>query len=834
MKKYFFAILVFLVTTANAQAPSPTQFLGYELGTHFTPHYKIVEYFKAAAQASPTIMKLEQYGTTTGGRPLLMAIISSPENISNLETIRLNNMRLTGLETGRPDLTSPKAVVWLSYNVHGNEPSSSEAAMMTLNELLNPTKTGVRDWLKNTVVIIDPCINPDGRDRYVNWFNSVAGAIPNPDPQSQEHVEPWPQGRVNFYNFDLNRDWAWQTQKETQQRMAVYQKWMPQIHCDYHEQGYNQPYYFAPAAEPFHEVITPWQRDFQYTIGRNHAGYFDANGWLYFTKERFDLFYPSYGDTWPLYNGSIGMTYEQGGHSRGGLAVITADGDTLTLRDRVMHHYTTGISTIETASKNAGKLVENFKKYFDDANKNGVGDYKTFVIPTAGNEPKLADLKKLLDRNLIKYQYSGAGSANGFNYNTGKSENYNLQRGDLIISTMQPKGALVKVLFEPVSKLVDSATYDITAWSIPYAYGLNAFAVKEKLSAVSEAVREETNTRMDENAYGYAVQWNGLASAQFISEMLQQKIRFRVSAKPFESGKEKFAAGTLLLLRGANNGVEKFGQTVAEAAKKYNLKAVALTTGFMDKGADFGSPDVQGLTMPKVACLTGRDADANAAGEVWFHFEQELHYPLTLINAADAANADLKKFDVLIVPNGYYRSLLTKDGAIKQYVQQGGTLIIMENAVNTLADNDWGLTAKKASEDSGKPNVYANLRKFANAERDGLVEANPGSIFKMELDNTHPLAFGYPDYYYTLKQDDVVYNFLESGWNVGVIKKGSQVAGFTGVKAKQKLQDGVLFGQFGVGRGSVIFFADNPLFRSFWQNGKLLFDNAVFMASGRN
>lgn len=834
MKRIFSTVLLHVSLFASAQSPSPESFLGYELGTHFTPHYKIVDYFKTAAQASPSIMKLEQYGTTTGGRPLLLSVISSPENISNLEAIRLNNLRLTGLENGKPDLTSPKAIVWLSYNVHGNEPSSSEAAMMTLYELLNPTKTNVKEWLKNTVVIIDPCINPDGRDRYVNWFNSVAGAVPNPDPQSREHDEPWPGGRVNFYNYDLNRDWAWQTQLETRQRMVAYQKWMPQIHCDYHEQGYNSPYYFAPAAEPFHEVITPWQREFQYTIGRNHAGYFDANGWLYFTKERFDLFYPSYGDTWPLYNGSIGMTYEQGGHSRGGLAVITDDGDTLTLRDRVLHHYTTGISTIQAASKNADKLIKNFQRYFDEATYNGVGEYKTFIVPYTGNEPKLARLQQLLTRNLIRYQYANGGNASGFNYVTGKTENFTIHKGDLIISAAQPKGALVKVLFEPNSKLNDSATYDITAWSIPYAYGLSAYGVKEKLSATNISSNVDSFSIDIAKAYGYAIRWNEIGSAQFLADLLQKKFRFRVAAKPFESGKEKFAPGTLLLLRGANNSLPTFENGMAEIAKKYNLHPFPLSTGFMDKGSDFGSPDVQGLKMPKVACLTGSGVSANAAGEVWFHFEQELHYPLTMVNAEDAASTSLNKFDVLILPNGSYRSLLTKDGTIKQFVQGGGTLIALENTVRLLAENDWGLKAKKAPEDSGKPDVYANLRKYANAERDELAESNPGSIFKMELDNTHPLAFGYPNYYYTLKQDNHVYDFLENGWNVGVIKKGSQVAGFAGVKSKQKLQDGVLMGQFSVGRGSVIFFADDPLFRSFWENGKLLFDNAVFMASGRN
>jgi hypothetical protein len=286
---------------------SPDAFLGYPLGSHFTPHNKIVAYFRQVAVAAPDRMLLEQYGKTYEGRPLLLAYIASPENLRRLEAIRMNNLRLAGiLRDGVAADENGPVIVWLSYNVHGNEPASSEAAMKTLYTLVGGTSSGDASaigragsgatggpgwsggpaaWLKNTVVIIDPCINPDGRDRYVNWYNGVVGLQPNPDPQSREHQEPWPHGRSNHYNFDLNRDWAWQTQIETQQRLKKYNEWLPQVHVDYHEQGYNSPYYFAPAAEPYHEVITSWQREFQILIGKNNAKYFDRNGWLYFTKQ---------------------------------------------------------------------------------------------------------------------------------------------------------------------------------------------------------------------------------------------------------------------------------------------------------------------------------------------------------------------------------------------------------------------------------------------------------------------------------------------------------------------------------------------------------------------
>jgi murein tripeptide amidase MpaA len=241
------SVLLLTLTIAYAQLKSPEEFLGYQIGTRYTPHWRVVSYYQYVAQAMPSTVKLVQYGETNEHRPLYTAFISSAENISNLESIRLNNLRLANLakDKAMPQENGP-AIVWLSYNVHGNETSSSEAGLLTVFALADPNNPQTKEWLKNTVVIMDPCVNPDGRDRYVNWFNSVVGDQYNPRLDAREHREPWPGGRSNHYNFDLNRDWAWQTQVESQQRIKVYNQWMPQVHVDFHEQSINSPYYFAP------------------------------------------------------------------------------------------------------------------------------------------------------------------------------------------------------------------------------------------------------------------------------------------------------------------------------------------------------------------------------------------------------------------------------------------------------------------------------------------------------------------------------------------------------------------------------------------------------------
>jgi len=838
MRKFLSTVLLcaIYITTFSQSVQSPEQFLGYKLGEHFTQHYKIVNYFRSMAQAAPDVMKLEQYGETYEGRPLLVAYISSKENIARLESLRQNNLRLANSSKDKTAPTEDGIIfVWLSYNVHGNEPSSSEAAMKTLFALLDPSNSRTKEWLKNVVVIMDPCLNPDGRDRYVNWFTSVVGNKLNADPLSREHSEPWPGGRTNHYNFDLNRDWAWQSQIETQNRIKKYNEWLPQVHVDFHEQGYNNPYYFAPAAEPFHEVITAWQRDFQTQIGKNNAKYFDEAGWLYFTKERFDLFYPSYGDTYPTYNGAIGMTFEQGGHSRGGLAVVTQDGDTLTLTDRLNHHYTTSLSTIEISSLNAAKLQKEFRKYFNDAVSSPTGEFKSYIIKADGGD-RQERLRALMDRNGIDWSYANAGNASGMNYSTGKTESFKIAEGDVVINVNQPKSNFIRVLFERNSKLSDSATYDITAWSLPFVYGLQAYGVNAYYTNTTKTLPKKNAPAAIQPAYAYAIKWNGLQSARFLAAILQKNVRVRYVEQPFTAKGQVFEKGSLLITRAANTHVTNLPNLVAEAANKAGLEVSSIESGFVEKGFDIGSDRVRVISKPRVALVTGAGVGSNAAGEIWHFFEQQLDYPITLITLDDLPRTSWKDLDVLIMPDGNYRFLNDRSGAeqLKNWIQQGGRVIGLEGAVAQLSKLDLGLKLRgsdeKKDEKKDASGDYSLLKRYENRERDQLMSSIPGSIFKVEMDNSHPLAFGYGDTYYTLKQDDVIYDFLkDGGWNVGIIRKDNLVSGFAGVKTREKLKDGLLFGVQDYGRGEAIFLADDIMFRSFWENGKLMLCNAVFL-----
>ena len=817
------------MATAQQKLKSPSEFLGYELGSKFTLHYKVVQYFEYLAANSKNV-KLQYYGKTNEGRELLMAFVANDENINRLESIRGSNLANAGLKPSNLALANQPALVWLSYNVHGNESVSTEASMQTIFDLLDPSNQKTKEWLKNTVVVVDPCINPDGRDRYVNFYNPIANVIPNPKPYAREHIEPWPGGRANHYLFDLNRDWAWQTQVETQQRLKVYNSWLPQVHVDFHEQGVNNPYYFAPAAEPYHNAITPWQREFQVVIGKNNAKYFDQKGWLYFTKEVFDLLYPSYGDTYPLYNGAIGMTYEQGGSGAAGLAIKNAIGDTLTLKDRIAHHYTTGLSTVETTSKYAAKTLDEFKKFYSDSKSNPSSEYKTYVIKSQ-NKANADKLAKLLKNNGIELGYGVARSSAGFNYFNGKTESFNIEKTDIIVNAYQPKSVLAKVLLEPRTFVPDSNTYDITAWALPYAYGLQAYALKESIKPAFEnapppAPAEAQNVA---NIYAWVAKWESLNDVKFLTALLDQNIKVRYSEVPFEAAGKKFGAGSLIITKTSN---EAFGNQletlVTKIAAETGEELTKLASGFVDKGADFGSGSIKYIKKPSIAVLAGDEVSSLGFGEVWHFFEQQIKYQVTVIKTADLNRVAWEEIDVLIAPDGYYQNLDSEK--IQNWIRSGGKLIAIDGAVGRLANKKgFGLKTKEEPKADAKNDTYANLRTYGDRERSGIVNSIPGAIYKMSLDNTHPLAFGYPNFYYSLKLDAQTYSFLENGWNVGYIKKDNYVTGFAGVNTKKKIQDGTLFGVEDMGRGTVVYLADNPLFRSFWENGKLLFSNAVFL-----
>lgn len=807
MKTFFILVLLICSSGLFAQKIDLPKSLAtyYHQGKDFSWHHEVASYFKELEKLYPEQVRIESYGQTYEGRPLFLVYLGSKNNIKQIDDIKRAHKNRTDETAG---------IVWLSYNVHGNESCGTEAAMETAYLLL----TEKSNYLEHTLVIMDPCLNPDGRDRYVNFYKQYHGKNTILDRRSAEHDETWPGGRPNHYFFDLNRDWAWLTQIESASRLPKYNAWLPHVHVDFHEQSMNEPYYFPPAAEPYHQVITPWQRTFQKTIGDNHASYFDKQGWLFFSKEIFDLLYPSYGDTYPTYNGAIGMTYEQGGSGRAGLSVITNNMDTLTLADRIAHHVTTGLSTVEMVEKHHLKLIQEFQNYFSKAPDI---KYQSYVLD--GASPLIQSLLVLLDKHQISYKiFDGKTSMdlNGFDFFTKKNTKYTLKENDVVVRAIGEKARLTSVLFEPSTYLSDSLTYDITAWSLPYVYGISTIA-SEKPIEISSGTKEPRQAIQNTKPYGYAIEWNGMNGARFLSEMLQNNIKVETSEIDFQQNGKDYKKGTLLILRNENN-TKPIDKIMETASREYQLSVSELSSGKVDKGGDFGSSVVKYINAPKVGLISG-EASSLSVGEIWHFLDVQLNYPVHFIRKNELNQEDLDGLDVLFIPEGI--SLPSKS-SLNEWIEKGGTCIVMGNGASEFQEEYYGITVK--DEEQAKEQTGKGLGNYGQMERQSIKESIIGAVYKCELDLSHPLNFGYTNPYFTLKLAPDVYSF-EGNIVQKIVDKEAWISGFAGSEVKQKQMGATTVGTKNIGDGCIVFFFDNPLFRSFWENGKLQVANAIFL-----
>jgi hypothetical protein len=838
MKKTFLILQISILIglSANGQViKTPDEFLGYELGTQFTYHQKAVDYFKYVSDASPLADYLA-YGTSYEGRPLGVCFISTEENLRNLEELRKNNLIKTGLLKG--EFTGKQIpFIWLSYNVHGNESVGMEAAIKTLYTLVSGSYEGVNEWLKTCIIVIDPCQNPDGRELYTNRYRASQNFVINSNGDSWEHNQGWPGARSNHYMFDLNRDWAWQTQIETQKRLAFYNQYMPQVHADFHEMSAESTFFFPPAADPWHEVFTPWQHEFHKLMGKGNAKLFDEKFKLYFTKENFDLFYPSFGDTWPMFNGAVGFTYEQGGGGASGLAYEQESGDTLTLKNRIDGHFTASMATIKVSYENREKLLSEFNKFFEDGEKNPAFTYKSIIIKGSNEKSNIKSLFQLLDRNQIRYSYAGntGKKMKGFDYLNNKEGEVTIEKGDYLISLYQPQSHFVQVLFEPDSKATDSLSYDITAWAVPYIYNVRTYALTEQIKpedkkVVFEIIKNEPKTN---SPYAYIADFKGFNELKFMAELYKKDLKIRYSLKPFTIDSVKFSRGSVIVARGENKHLGlKFDKLVMDAADSCQVKIYPTTTGMVESGKDFGSGYSPLMKKPEIAILCGEGTSSGSVGELWYLFERELLYPVTMINMNYAENVDFTKYDVIILTSGSYTKL--KDTII-DFVKHGGKIIALENAVSLFAAEKTTALSKaietrtaeqKAAEKKEKSDDPSLLKKFESERRYTLSERSAGSIYKVKLDETNPYVFGLGSDWFVMKRS-AGYPFLSAGYNIGYILEKEPVSGFAGFKYKDKIKNTIVIGSEKIGSGEIIYITDNPYFRAFWKSGRVLVGNAV-------
>lgn len=841
----------------NPAIPSPEAFLGYPLGQEMTLYAHIVQYFEKLAAASPEI-KLNTYGKTYEGRPLINAIITSEANHRNMEDLRQKHLRLTdpdavsAAEAANLIETQP-VFLSMSYGIHGNEASSSEAVMQVAYRLVAAQDEATRRLLEQSVIVLYICINPDGRDRYAYWYKSVMRHLPAHEPADLEHYEPWPAGRTNHYWFDLNRDWFYMVNQESQAHSTEYQRWMPQVHVDYHEQGYNSNYFTAPGTTPRNLLMPKRYEALSDTFGRANIREFDKHRISYFTREVFDFFYPGYGSSYPGVMGAVSMLTEQGGIG-GGRIIQTEDGYRLTLQQRIWDHYTTSMATLLKAVDMRKTLLQYSFEAWN--HRNSASPVKAYLLP---DDPSgyLYDAIRLLLQHGVRIERATSDlTADALNYRTGKIERKALPKGTFIIPAAQPRHLFIHSVMERNMAIEDSVMYDVATWAIPLAFNLEAYATTSAVKFGGEALikaPEPPHGLNKPNAqYAYVIEWKQRHAPRALAMLWEKGYRVRAAREPFSDGKTRYGEGTLIVLIGQNlEKSEQIAADMAAIAQTCQVQIHGHDTGRMADGFDLGSTNNRPVDRPRVALMVDPPFDMYSCGQIYFLFDREVGLPVERIRTsvlrqtavpkfgARYGYADLKDYKVLVLPGGGsgLREVFQKEqlDQLKAWVEGGGVLIAQESAAPFFTDDRSKFTKVKLleikpdSSDRARYLPYAERRQFEGLQR------IPGSALLATLDATHPLAFGMPKSIYTLKSGTDALRADRELHTVGRYhpdSAGLLTSGYASQENLRHLAGNVFAAVQPMGQGKVVFLLDNPQFRMYWRGPSRMMLNAVMLLPG--
>lgn len=808
--------------------PSPAEFLGYEIGDWHTRYSRLVSYMEKLAELSPNA-QIQTIGYTHEKRPQIILTISSEENLRNLENIRQEHLAHVNPENSAGDVEKMPVIVHLGYNVHGNEPSSSEVSMLVAYYLLAAKDSKVDEYLKNGVFHIEPALNPDGRDRHTTWVNSNKGNPPVADNWDREHNESWPSGRTNHYWFDLNRDWLPLTQVESKNRVAFYHKWLPNMVTDYHEMGSSSTYFFEPTKKYGSEnpIVPRYNYDTLNTIfAKYHQESLDEIGSLYFTGERYDNSYPGYGSTYPDLHGALGIVYEQAS-SRG--HVQKTGSEDITFPFTIRNHLRTSLATIQATIDKRELLLNWQRKFFKDIRDQGLKEKKLHVY---GNEedPGLTKMftNLLLDHQIEVYRIEDEVTAGDKTFKPDFA--YAVPEG-------QAQNLMVKTMFDNVTSFADSVFYDTSAWSMALAYGISNTEVSSgRLDLGSRITKEDiaANVKIPAKSdYAYLIDWSQFGASEALYYLLKNDVNIKTAFTPFsietDTGIRKFGYGSLMISV-ADQSVtpQELYDLVKKASGKAGIRVESVASGRSALGIDLGSPELKDIELPKVVMLTGEGTSGYEAGEIWFMMDTYANMPITKVDRSDFKRMPLNDYDVLIMVSGNYDDL--EKERIESWVKNGGTLITQRTATQWAIKNELvkaELKEQKKEKDSLLRMNYAKADNYYGSRAIG------GSFYKADLDITHPIGFGYEDRELSIYKNSTV--FLKPGNNpfnkVAVFSSDPYISGYIHPENLELIKGSAAILAEQNGRGTVIMFSDNPNFRAMMLETHKLFANAIFFGS---
>lgn len=819
----------------NPAIPTPEQFLGYAIGTHHTRHDRVIAYMQELDRLSDRISS-EIFGQTYEYRPQILLTITSPANHARIEEIRKIHLQRATQNVG----DNEPLVIHLGYNVHGNEPSGGEAAMLTAYYLAASESEETLNWLSNLVITLDPVINPDGRDRHTHWANMHKGTPMVADPLDREHNEVWPGGRTNHYWFDLNRDWFLGVHPETRNRMRMFHKWKPYVNTDHHEMGTNSSFYFDPGLPASNNPLVP--KNLYENLHIRFAKYFEKGmndiGSMYFTKEVFDKLYPGYGSSYVNFYGGIGFLFEQAS-SRGHIQETTTV--PLTFAFTIRNQVAASLATIRGSIGEKVELIKHRRDFYRLALENArKSPIKGYIFGDSKDENRTnAFVNMLLSHEIECYEVESDQSIEGKKFEKGKS---------YIVPTEQLNYIMVQSVFEKTTTFADSIFYDASTWTLVHAFGLPHAELKTSFAKgkqVTEA-KVKVPAKVEKPNYAYLIDWTDYYAPKALYHLVNEGAIVQTSFKPFSTmieGKERnFGYGTLVIpVQQQKISADSLFTLLQKISKATMIDVLSVSTGYNLSGIDLGSNNVRTVKKTEALIVIGAGINAYEVGEVWHLLDQRIGMPITKLELANLGRVNLSRYTTIVMVGGGfggggYNSIDegTKN-RLKSWLSSGGTLITFKGATEWAIKQ--GLTKEKLREEKkdekDKKETKITRIDFDKAAPTEGAKGINGAIFEIDLDITHPIGFGYTNRKISIYRNGVT--MLEPSTNpyntIGLYTANPRISGYISKDNLKKLANSAAILVSGEGAGRIVMFSDNPNFRGTWYGTNKLFLNALFLGS---
>jgi hypothetical protein len=755
------------------------------------------------------------------------------------------------------------AIVFMGGSIHGFELSGSEGVLKLLERLTTLDDEETHTLLDNTVLLLDPMINPDGRDAFAHRNHRSIGREPKaPRDDWSNDFNGWEAigFRTGHYFFDTNRDWWAHTQRETRARVPTIAEWRPQVVIDLHEMGSDVEFYFDPPDQPYGPFFPEFAKRWFVNFGESYAEAFDDAGFEYMTRERYNFFYPGYTTSWGSYQGAVGMLYEQG--STRGLAIERADESVRRLADALEQQYTAALTAVRVAANRREELLTDYVAALRETIAEGERGYVRYLIVPGENDQLSSELVALLRRNGVEVgRLTEETTLTGLRGREGAST---LDRafpvGTYVVEAAQPRNRLVRALLEPQvaisEKFLTEARaridrggnprfYDITAWSLPLLFDLEAYSSRDssELPVESvEAVLPRATLPEEPAGYAYLIDGSQPASVGALVELKRRGYRAAVTLKPSSIGGEPISSGTVVARVGQND--ETLDAAVREVAESFALGVRAVDTGLSDPGFPaLGSADVLPVRSPEIAMLAGHPVHGYSFGWAWYTLDRQYRIPITLRRVSTLASTPLHRFDVLVIPHLFSaRGLAERLGdqgleRLRRWVRDGGSLVALGSAVDFVRE-ELGLSGLRSwyEVETGRDKPGAKEKPLDPA-LEPTAYTVPGALLRGRLDPEAWLAAGQDTELPVLVTSSRIYVGPEGPPSSGRRVVGSyaaadelRISGHLWPESAERLPESVFLYEEIVGRGRVILFPEDPNFRAYWRGANRLFLNAVVLS----